>query len=88
MLVKDFLTKDRWCQGYYALKADGTACNPHDPAAERFCLDGALNRLYPDPGQWLTARQKLNTVIGPATIRFNDENNWETVHEALVKANI
>jgi hypothetical protein len=38
-------TPETWIQGMFAVRADGTLCSPHSPAATRFCLEAALARV-------------------------------------------
>ena len=38
-------TPETWLQGMFAVRADGTPCSPHSPAAKQFCLEAALVRV-------------------------------------------
>jgi hypothetical protein len=44
-----------WCQGTFALRADGRRCEAHETSAVRFCAYGALQRVAFD----LTGKRAL-----------------------------
>lgn len=40
---------ERWTRGEFARRADGSPCGSKDPAAQCWCLVGAMCRLDDDP---------------------------------------
>lgn len=47
MKVKDFLTKDNWTKIAMARGANGLSIDPCSPDAVKWCMMGAIKKLYP-----------------------------------------
>lgn len=87
MKLRDFLTRDRWCQGAYARDIDGWVCRATDSIAHSFCLMGAMIVCYPDPTERLMVQDRfasLIRILHRQRIKdFNDSADWEDIEHIL-----
>lgn len=44
--LRQFLTRDKWGQFHLAIDCNGDECFPESQFAERFCIEGAIVRLF------------------------------------------
>lgn|SRR5260370_40593056 len=51
MKLKDFFKTHGWCKGAYARTKAGLSCDPNNPDAVQFCVEGAFQRLARPVGQ-------------------------------------
>ena len=56
------LVKKGWCQGYYACTKDGVMCEYNDPRAVKWCIMGALDKVYPSSSG--EAVHKIEKALG------------------------
>jgi hypothetical protein len=83
------LVQSGWCQGVSALDSQGNGVVPESPSASRWCIHGALSRVYGEGTD--DAHFRLAKSIGFwTTIHWNDDPNrtQAEVVEALKKADL
>lgn len=80
-----------WCQGAYAKDANGDYVDFDSLSATRFCVGGALDRVFRSeaafnrPG-YKEIRQVLNTLSSPLSfLSFNDGTDHAAVLDLLDK---
>lgn len=86
MKIHELLSSpERWCKRAMARDANGSAVLYNSPHAVAWCLEGARQFCYSDPGEQHLIWDKLCAGLGPnANIMcFNDA--WDTTH-AMVHA--
>lgn len=71
MKIHEFLTEDKWCQTFTAIKADGTPTTSKSPEAVRWCLMGAIPMCYPED------------QFGPIMAKL-ERRIWERGHGCVV----
>jgi len=84
--LKNFLTKDNWAQGWWSLNRANQPCHWSSPKAEKFCLMGALHKIY-DGDQYWEMQDRLASLIRVLHNQrigdFNDSASWEDVQFVL-----
>lgn len=84
--------EERWAQGGHVFDSDGFAVpSINSPRASRFCLLGAVYKVYPTSSACLVALAKLEEVSGEAKLGlWNDapERTHAEVLELVTKANV
>jgi hypothetical protein len=88
--VFDLLSDERrWTVNHYALNELGYPVSPLSPDACRFCLRGAISRVYGRSGFENAAQCNLYPVIGDKSISvFNDTSTHAEVLAAVKAAGI
>lgn len=90
--VKELLSdRQRWYQGYYATTECGSDVEAGNPKAVKWCLIGAMIKVYSDGIDQEVAEEKLKKVIGENSIvGWNDASNrtYDEVMDAVTKAGI
>jgi hypothetical protein len=52
-----------WCQGVEARTIEGSVCEPGDSRAHKFCIAGAIQRIYTDPEQRKCVRRLIQSEL-------------------------
>jgi hypothetical protein len=80
MKVKDiFHDESLWTQGAAARDRLGEPCPPSSPMAARYCILGAIARVYPTRDDRIAAAQRVKDAINNLGWRCNhplDIGNW------------
>lgn len=75
----------RWCAGRWAKDGQGNGCNPRDPHAACWCLEGAMRKVA-----WESGVQKpgyIEAVVAlkePCLTKKNDDLYNDNDHPALM----
>lgn len=89
MMLKDFLTKDKWCQWSFALDDQGELVLETHPRACKWCLVGAIHKCYQYPETKCMVVEKLSSLIGnQSLIEFNDTHTWNEIKALIERANV
>lgn len=90
-----FRTPSRWCKGSLARSSTGEEVQPRGTKAAKFCLVGAVYRVYPPTKRW-RVEEELSHSIGKVTgrardiVEFNDdmETTFEDIRKVLKEAKV
>ena len=92
MKVKDFLTKNNWTKGCFAMDINGNSVSPQDSKAYSWCLVGAIMNCYKDPLAVHKVIIKIRKKILPYkyVCEFNDNGNtaFEDIHRLIEELDI
>ena len=94
MKAWELLEQKGWCQGVYARNLYGRKVDPHHKSACRFCLLGALDKIYDATSiAMMEAKQALYQHVIPHNMGLAEWNDTkgrtrEEVIEALRKADV
>jgi hypothetical protein len=83
-------TPEKWVKGFYAANADGRPVRPNDPAACKFCIRGAMDRVT--SGLECSASRKVLDAVrdclddaGHASKMIHVFNDWgRTTHTKVM----
>jgi len=86
MLVKDFLTKEKWTQGCLARDENGDPCSINATRICRFCLYGAILVCYKPKNSAYQIKERVETYLGRSIGGWQDSpvRTWEEVHQLCV----
>lgn len=76
----DYIRKG-WTQRAYARTKNGNGCSSDSALAVKWCASAAISQSY--PSNWYKAYKKLQAVVGPNIIGWNDAPG-RTKREVLV----
>ena len=90
MTVRELLSNEsKWTHGTFARNKDGIGTGSCSPEACRWCVIGAINRVYGYKSQeGNLAYAKIVSIVGPDVSHWNDHATWEEVDRVLTKAGI
>jgi hypothetical protein len=96
MKVKDFLTKDKWCQHNMAQDCHGNTVPVNDATAVQWCLLGAIEKIYgstsvDNPMMFRLARAlilKYPHLRGLSIGTINDYFGYDAIKELVDQADI
>jgi hypothetical protein len=82
--------KRRWTTGQFAADSRNSPVDPQDARACRFCLSGAIRRIYgfETPGARYAILRLLPHIEGLSPVAFNDSSSHRQVLAAVRKAKI
>ncbi len=92
MLLREFLTKERWRKGHYAVDEKGCLADPFDENAVGFCLWGAACKILGnDSGVCYALSQDIKNKLCSSIIEYitGKEKYKDLTHSAkLVKTDL
>lgn len=82
MRIQEFLTEEKWCQGWYARDEHGNEVHWKSFEASTYSLMGVMHYLYP-PSKYQAVQDRYASLIRIVHKKrieeFNDSATWEEV---------
>lgn len=88
MKILDVLNRENWIQGVSAQTADGLPLSPDSVNACKYCLFGAIIRVYGDGAMFISNR--LSDKLGKWVPEWNDDpsRTWEDVEKVVLESGL
>lgn len=82
-------SREKWCQGGYGKRANGTFTDATAPDVVQWCTVGAITKCYRQEQAWEDAYNKLgDRVVSISGWNDAPERTWKEVHALLKELDI